>query len=143
MRKAGKQQQRRTHTHTHTHARKALLSLFLPPFSAHTPLPHFHQLEAPLLPTPGRITRLPLRHGESIASMSASGYHSAVLTSEGRCFTLGKRISLADTASVREELMMDAAGVDDEGDPNGDDDGYYEGDDDPTRDLYDDYADGI
>ena len=76
--------------------------------------------------------------------MSASGYHSAVLTSEGRCFTLGKRISLADTASVREELMMDAApGVDDEGDPNGDDDGYYEGDDDPTRDLYDDYAAGI
>ena len=75
--------------------------------------------------------------------MSASGYHSAVLTSEGRCFTLGKRISLADTASVREELMMDAAGVDEEGDPNGDNDGYYEGDDDPTRDLYDDYADGI
>ena len=139
MRETGKQQQ----PDTHTHARKAPpLSLLLPLFSAHTPLPHFHQLEAPLLPTPGRITRLPLRRGETIASMSASGYHSAVLTSDGRCFTLGKRISLADTASVREELMMDAAGVDEEGDPNGDNDGYYEGDDDPTRDLYDDYYAG-
>ena len=34
--------------------------------------------------------------------------------------------------------MMDAAGVDDEGDPNGGDDGYYEGDDDdPTRCAHD------
>ena len=47
--------------------------------------------------------------------------------------------------STAEDLIsrMDAAGVDDEGDPNGDDDGYYEGDDDPTRDLYDDFAGGI
>ena len=50
-----------------------------------------HDLEQPLLVTPGRVT-LPLRPGEAVVSISASGYHGAAVTSAGRCFTLGKLV---------------------------------------------------
>jgi alpha-tubulin suppressor-like RCC1 family protein len=46
------------------------------------------ELQQPMLPVPGRVA-LPLDEDESVAQISAAGYHSIITTSTGRCFTLG------------------------------------------------------
>jgi alpha-tubulin suppressor-like RCC1 family protein len=61
------------------------------------------ELKQPILATPGRVP-LPLRPGEAVASLSASGYHAVAVTSLGRVFTLGHGID----ASFVEEAPVGA-----------------------------------
>ena len=64
------------------------------------------ELKQPILPTPGRVP-LPMRPGEVVASLSASGYHAVAVTSQGRVFTLGHGID----ASFLEEAPVGADAI--------------------------------
>ena len=57
------------------------------------------ELKKPVLDTPGRVA-LPLRPGESVHSISASGYHAVAVTTAGRVLSLGSQL---DATFVDEE----------------------------------------
>ena len=70
-------------------------------------------LEKPLLVTPG-VVKLPLQPGERVTSISAAGYHGAMVTTAGRVLTVGKVILASDAVFDDEDLLYPREGEENE-----------------------------